>query len=76
MEEERVTSIGNYWDRKGQNEIDMIALNDIDKTAIIAEIKRQKKKINPTELGNKVATLNKELKNYTITQIGLSLEDM
>ena len=76
MGEERVTSIGNYWDRKGQNEIDMIALNDIDKTAIIAEIKRQKKKINPTELGNKVATLNKELKNYTITQIGLSLEDM
>ena len=57
MGEERVTSIGNYWDRKGQNEIDMIALNDIDKTAIIAEIKRQKKKINPTELGNKVATL-------------------
>ena len=54
----------------------MIALNDIDKTAIIAEIKRQKKKINPTELGNRVATLNKELKNYTITQIGLSMEDM
>ena len=71
-----MTSIGNYWDRKGQNEIDMIALNDIDKTAIIAEIKRQKKKINPTELGNRVATLNKELKNYTITQIGLSMEDM
>ena len=76
MEEERVTSIGNYWDRKGQNEIDMIALNDIDKTAVIAEVKRQKKKFNPTELGNKVATLNKELRNYTINQIGLSMEDM
>ena len=76
MEEERVTSIGNYWDRKGQNEIDMIALNDIDKTAVIAEVKRQKKKFNPTELGNKVATLNKELRNYTITQLGLSMEDM
>ena len=76
VEEERVTSIGNYWDRKGQNEIDMIALNDIDKTAVIAEVKRQKKKFNPTELGNKVATLNKELRNYTITQIGLTMEDM
>jgi len=76
MEEERVTSIGNYWDRKGQNEIDMIALNDIDKTAVIAEVKRQKKKFIPTELGNKVATLNKELRNYTITKIGLSMEDM
>jgi hypothetical protein len=76
MEEERVTSIGNYWDRKVQNEIDMIALNDIDKTAVIAEVKRQKKKFIPTELGNKVATLNKELRNYTITKIGLSMEDM
>ena len=76
VEEERVTSIGNYWDRKGQNEIDMIALNDIDKTAVIAEVKRQKKKFIPTELGNKVATLNKELRNYTITQIGLTMEDM
>jgi len=38
MEEERITSVGNYWDRKGLNEIDMIALNDIDKTATVAEI--------------------------------------
>ena len=75
-EEERVTLVGNYWDRKGENEIDMIALNDIDKTAVIAKIKRQKKKINPTGLASKVATLNKELANYKVSQIGLSMEDM
>lgn len=55
MEEERVTFVDNYWDRKGQNEIDMIALNDIDKTATIAEIKRQRRKFSPTELAGKVA---------------------
>lgn len=76
MEEERVTLVGNYWDRKGENEIDMIALNDIDKTAIVAEIKRQKKKINPTGLASKVTTLNKELAKYKVSQIGLSMEDM
>ena len=76
MEEERVTLVGNYWDRKGENEIDMIALNDIDKTAIVAEIKRQKKKFNPTGLASKVATLNKELAKYKVSQIGLSMEDM
>jgi hypothetical protein len=76
MEEERVTLVGNYWDRKGQNEIDMIALNDIDKTATIAEIKRQRRKFCPTELAGKVAALNKELSKYTVTQIGLSMEDM
>ena len=76
MTEKRVTLVGNYWDRKGQNEIDMIALNDIDKTAVIAEIKRQHRKFNPTELAEKAATLNKELSKYTVTQIGLSMEDM
>ena len=76
MEEERVTLVGNYWDRKGENEIDMIALNDIDKTAIVAEIKRQKKKFNPTGLASKVTTLNKELAKYKVSQIGLSMEDM
>lgn len=76
MEEERVTLVGNYWDRKGENEIDMIAINDIDKTATVAEIKRNPKKYNPAELANKVATLNNQLAKYHVTQRGLSLEDM
>ena len=76
MEEERVTLVGNYWDRSGQNEIDMIALNDIDKTAVVAEIKRQRKKFSPAELDDKVATLSKELAKYNVRQIGLCMEDM
>lgn len=76
MEEERVTQVGNYWDRKGLNEIDMIALNDIDKTAVVAEIKRQSRKFNSNALAEKVATLSQELSKYTVTQIGLSLKDM
>ncbi len=76
MEEERVTMVGNYWDRKGLNEIDMIALNDIDKTAVVAEIKRQGKKFSPSELADKVATLGKELGKYSVNQIGLCMEDM
>ena len=76
LEEERVTLVGNYWDRKGGNEIDMIALNDIDKTAVVAEIKHQRKRLSPTELANKVTTLSKELSQYQVTQISLSIEDM
>lgn len=76
MEEERVTSVGSYWDRKGLNEIDLIALNDIDKTATLAEIKRQRKKISLTDLAEKAATLTKELSKYTVNQIGLSMDDM
>lgn len=76
MEEERVTSVGNYWDRKGLNEIDLIALNDIDKTATLAEIKRQRKKISLTDLAEKAAMLTKELSKYTVNLIGLSMDDM
>ena len=76
MEEERVTMVGNYWDRSGLNEIDMIAVNDIDKTAVVAEIKRQRKKFSPAELDEKVATLSKELAKYNVRQIGLCMDDM
>ena len=76
MEEERVTLVGNYWDRKGVNEIDMIALNDIDKTAVVAEVKRQQKKLNPSELSNKVSTISKKLAKYEVRQIGLTMEKM
>ena len=76
MEEERVTCVGNFWDRKGANEIDLIALNDIDKTAVVAEIKRQKKKYNPAKLAERVAMLSRELGNYSVSIIGLAMEDM
>ena len=76
MEQERVTLVGNYWDRSGQNEIDMIALNEIDKTAVVAEIKRQRKKFSPAELDDKVTSLSKELAKYNVRQIGLCMDDM
>jgi len=76
MEEERVTLVGNYWDRKGENEIDMIALNDIDKTAVVAEVKRQRKKLSASELADKVESIRKELAKYDVRQIGLTMEEM
>ena len=76
IEEERVTLVGNYWDRKGVNEIDMIAINEIDKKAVVAEVKRQRKKLNSSELAGKVSTISKKLAKYEVRQIGLTMEDM
>jgi AAA+ ATPase superfamily predicted ATPase len=75
-EEENITAIGNYWDGSGENEIDLIALNDFDKTAIIAEIKRNPKKINPQALIIKSSVLQKRLAGYALSFATLSLEDM
>lgn len=76
MEEERVTQVGGYWDRKGVNEIDLIALNDIDRTAVVAEVKRQRKKISITGLAGKMAAISDKLTKYNVRLVGLSLEDM
>ena len=76
MEEQRVTQVGNYWDRKGENEIDLIAINDIDKTAVFAEVKRQSRKLNMQELERKVQSVRPYLANYSLQLIGLSMDDM
>jgi len=75
-EEEVITAIGNYWDSNGKNEIDLIALNDIDKKAIIAEVKRNPKKINLQSLAMKTAAIQKQLEKYEISLKAFSLNDM
>lgn len=38
----RYTRIGRYWNRKGENEIDLIAINEIEGFAEIYEIKKKR----------------------------------
>lgn len=71
-----VTLVGNYWDSKGENEIDLIALNDFEKKGLVAEVKRNPDKINYTLLAQKMANLPKEFSKYSLIQKGLSLDDM
>lgn len=75
-EEERITAIGNYWDSKGENEIDLIALNDLDKRAIVIEVKRNPKKIDLNLLREKADSIKKELAKYDVELRGLSMNDI
>lgn len=70
------TDLGGYWDRKGENEIDLIALDDFDKKAIVAEIKRNKDNIKLDKLVQKAASIQKELRGYEVEYRALSMEDM
>ena len=77
MESGLYTLVGNWWNRKGKNEIDMIALNEFDHTGMAAEIKRNPRKISLKELQEKVDTLpSKTFSEYTLSLRGLSIEDM
>ena len=75
-EEKPITAIGNFWDSRGENEIDLITLNDFDKTATIAEVKRNPKKINLQTLAIKTAAIQKQLAKYEVSLKALSLNDM
>ena len=59
METEQFTQVGNWWDRKGQNEIDLIAINEFEHSGIVAEIKRNPHKISMTKLQEKLEVLPK-----------------
>lgn len=79
IESGKYTRISSWWDRKGENEIDLIAENEIEKTADFYEIKRQGSKINATTLSKKVdiflQTTNR-FADYKTSQLGLSMSDM
>jgi Holliday junction resolvase-like predicted endonuclease len=75
----KYTILGRWWGRNGENEIDLIAANEIEKTAAIYEIKRQKRNINMDTLEGKVKTLITRfdaLKEYHVETLGLDMEDM
>ena len=79
MESKQFTQIGNYWNRKGTMEIDYIALNELKKTIVFGEVKRQAKKINLDKLKENVTVLSSEIKflnDYKKEFIGLSMDDM
>ncbi len=76
IENEKVMSIGSYWDSKGENEIDILALNELDKTALVAEVKRNPKKVNLNQLSTKVDSIISELASYKVELKGYSMDDM
>ena len=75
-EDEPITQIGNAWDRKGENEIDIVAIDSINKSAILAEVKRNKNKIDLQKLKEKASKFENDLSKYKIEYRGLSLEDV
>ena len=71
--------IGKWWDRKGENEIDLVIVDPIDKRAWIYELKKQGSRYHEDKLRAKVDKMleqTPELHKFPITLGSLSLEDM
>ncbi len=70
------STIGNYWERGNQNEIDIVALNEEEKRMLIAEVKRNPKKIDLHRLEQKALKLTAKYKQYSVEYVGFSLGNM
>ncbi len=68
--------IGNYWEKGNLNEIDLVAVNEMKKKMLIAEIKMNPKKIDIGKLKRKAEKLVSRYGNFEIEYMGLSLKNV
>lgn len=79
IESEEYTQIASWWDRKGENEINLIAADELEQKVTFYEVKRQAKDVNLGILKDKAEHFFQatgKFKKYDIGYQGLSMEDM
>ncbi|MDR0560404.1 MAG: ATP-binding protein [Prevotellaceae bacterium] len=76
IETKQFSDIGAYWNRKGENEIDIVAVNEMEKRLVFYEVKRNKDKISIPLLELKAVETVKNYPDYTVEYRGLSMENM
>ena len=74
-ETKKFNRMGSYWERGYKDEIDIVAINDLDKTIIAAEVKRSKRRNSQARLEHRAAKLLKHYPNYDIEYMRLNLSD-
>ena len=70
------SSLGTYWERGNKNEIDIVALNEEEKTMLIVEVKINPKKISLSKLEDKSQKIIQKFPKYRIIFDGYSIENM
>jgi hypothetical protein len=68
--------IGSYWERGNQNEIDLVAVNDLKNTITIADIKMNKTRLGIEGLKHRARGLLASYPRYRPEWLGLSLENI
>lgn len=74
--EKKYSLLGTYWEKSNQNEIDIVALNELDKKVDIFEVKINPKKIDIELLKQKAERIKKNFKSFDIKYLGFSIDDM
>jgi AAA+ ATPase superfamily predicted ATPase len=69
-------AIGNYWEKGNRNEIDIVAIDDLKKKVLIAEVKIKKASFRPKVLRESASNLANKFGDYQIEYQSFSLEDI
>lgn len=77
-ESKQFNNIGSYWDSKGEDEIDIVAIDDFDKKILIAEVKRRYKRYSEAKLIIKSKSLLQNLnkKGYKVYYRAFTLDNL
>ena len=79
IEESRCTRLGGWWDRKGENEIDLVVDDEFAGKLEFVEIKRDAARISLAELkekGEAFFAKNPDVRSRRTSFVGLSIKDM
>lgn len=79
VEDSDYTRMGGWWDRKGENEIDLVCEDESQGILDFYEIKREKSRISIKDLKGKTEAFfakNPTLKDRTVHCRGLAVEEM
>jgi len=71
--------IARWWDRKGENEIDLLCENEVDGVTAVCEVKREKSRIDLDVLKGKIAAFQRATGKWKAANpsfVGLSMEEM
>ena len=68
--------VGAYWKKDHTDEIDLVAINDMKKVMVIAEVKMKRNKIDMDELKRKSQALISSYPGYRLSYKALSREDI
>ena len=70
------SAIGTYWEKGNKNEIDIVAVNEENKTMLIAEVKINPKKISIEKLKAKAQKIIQKYPKYEVEFVGYSIKNI
>jgi AAA+ ATPase superfamily predicted ATPase len=76
MERSSYNQIGNYWERGNKNELDIVAINDLEKRIVISEVKMNVDKAKMNALKEKSVNFLKKYPGYEVEYLLLGMQTL